>query len=243
MGVEFRVLPLRRRLFRPPLSTSQPNVEARNLRVLANVFIGSISPVAFVGCVSSVVANNTIVDPDNWLLRILQETVSDITYEFLPSGDNRFENNLVYFARGGISTYVNIGPNTASDTFTFANNLWFAHDNPGASAPTLPVVESGGTYGLDPELFDAGVGDFRIDRFSPATSVGLSPAMVEGDMDGNCFRFPPSIGAYAFTGGCSGDLNPDGDVDGVDLALLADGPHRAELSAFTDEFGKAMCSF
>ncbi len=229
--------------FRPPLSTTGPNAEARNLRVLANIFIGSMAPVAFVGCVDTVVANNTIVDPDNWLLRILQETVSDVTYEFLPCGDNRFENNLVYFARSGISTYVNIGPSTAPETFTFNNNLWFAHDNPAASMPTLPVVESAGIYGLDPHLFDGGAEDFRIDRFSPAAAAGLSPALAEGDMDGKCFRFPPSIGAYAFVGGCPGDLNPDGDVDGVDLAILSDGPYRVDLDVFAGDFGKTLCSF
>lgn len=228
--------------FRPPLSTTEPNVEARNLRVVANVFIGSTAPVAFVGCVDTIVANNTFVNPDDWILRILQETVSNVTYEFLPCGDNRFENNLIYFDLSNISTYVNIGPNTAPETFTFANNLWFAHDNPMGSTPTLPVVESGGIYGQDPQLFDPGYEDFHIDWHSPAAIAGLSPALVDGDIEGYCFRRPPSIGAHTFVGGCPGDLNPDGDVDGYDLAVLAANPHMVELEVFTEDFGETLCS-
>ena len=126
--------------FRPPLSTSQPNFEARDIRVIANVIEGGETPFAFVGAVDSLAANNTIIDPENWLLRILQETVSDGTYAFLPSGNNTVVNNLFYFDRGNLSTYVNIGPNTAPGTFTFSNNLWYAHDDPAQSQLALRTV-------------------------------------------------------------------------------------------------------
>ncbi|MHC4946797.1 MAG: right-handed parallel beta-helix repeat-containing protein [Planctomycetota bacterium] len=58
--------------FRPPLSPTEPNVEASDIRVLGNLIEGGVTAVAFVGCVDSVAAGNTIVDPDNWLFRILQ---------------------------------------------------------------------------------------------------------------------------------------------------------------------------
>src|SRR5688572_27699091 len=60
--------------FRPPLSAMMPNAEARNIRVLANVFRGADAPIAFVGTVGSLVANNSMVDPGRWVMRILQET-------------------------------------------------------------------------------------------------------------------------------------------------------------------------
>ncbi len=227
--------------FRPPLSTPTPNPEPRTLRVFAYTFEGSTAPVAFVGCVDTVVANNTIIDPDRWIIRILQETVSSGSFEFLPCGNNRFENNLIYFNRSALSTYLNIGADTAEDTFAFAHNLWFAHDNPASSTPNLPTVETGGIYAQDPQLLDTAGGDFRIDQNSPAAGTGLEPALIAGDYNGNCYRQPPSIGAHAFVGDCAGDLNPDGDVDGSDLATLANNPTIMALEDFVMDFGKATC--
>ncbi len=178
--------------FRPPLSTTLPNAEARDLRVVANVFEGSDAAVAYVGCVGCVVANNTIVDPDNWILRILQETTSSPPYLFEACRDGVFVNNLVYFDRGALSTHLNIGPNTAPETFTFASNLWYAWDNPAQSQPSLPVTETGGLYGVDPQL---GVG-YRIGPASPAAGTGQATAWSWGDLDGFCFASPPSRGAF-----------------------------------------------
>jgi len=182
--------------FRPPLSTSQPNFEARDIRVIANVIEGGETPFAFVGAVDSLAANNTIIDPENWLLRILQETVSDGTYEFLLSGDNTVVNNLLYFDRGALSTYVNIGPNTAPETFTFSNNLWYAHDNPAQSQPSLPVAETGGVVGQDPLLQDPAGGDYHLQSGSPALGGGAPVVGVVDDYDGLAYSAPPSIGAF-----------------------------------------------
>jgi len=126
--------------FRPPLSTNEPNVEAREIRVMANIFRGAVAPVAFVGCVDCVVANNTIIDPEDWHLRILQETTGSPPYTFLPCGDSAFINNLLYFDKTRLkSTDINVGGNTAPETFFFANNLWFARDGSGDSRPDLPA--------------------------------------------------------------------------------------------------------
>ena len=125
--------------FRPPLSSSQPNFEARNIRVTANVIEGSVAPLAFVGAVDSMAVNNTIINPTNWLLRILQESTTSGSYEFLPCGDNTVANNLFYFSRNDLSVHVNIGLNTAAETFSFTNNLWYALDLPGQSLGT-PIV-------------------------------------------------------------------------------------------------------
>jgi hypothetical protein len=178
--------------FRPPLSTTAVNAEAWDLVVVANVFEGSWAALAYVGCVGCVVANNTIVDPDNWILRILQETVSAPPYAFEACRDGVFVNNIVVFDRSSLSTYLNIGPNTAPETFTFASNLWYAWDNPAQSQPTLPVVETNGIYGEDPQL---GTG-YRIGPGSPAAGSGESTAWTWGDHGGACFADPPSRGAF-----------------------------------------------
>jgi hypothetical protein len=183
--------------FRPPLSTSQPNFEARNIRVVANEFIGGVSPIAFVGCVECMAANNTVIDPERWIMRILQETLSEGEYTFEPARSGRFLNNVVYFSRALLSTYVNVGGETDPGSFTFAGNLWYAHDMPGESEPSpLPVVESYGIYGQDPGFASPPGRDFGIDSESPAAGAGAALDGVSADLNGVCYSDPPSIGAH-----------------------------------------------
>lgn len=178
--------------FRPPLSDSEPNSEARNIRAIANVFVGGVAAANFVGCVDCLAANNTIIDPERWVVRILQETVSDGSYEFLPASGGRFINNLVVYSRGVLSTHVNVGEGTDASSFVFANNLWYASDSPGESAPDLPVVESDGVVGDDPGLSD----DYSIAEGSPAAGAGVALDELGADFAGECYRDPPSIGAF-----------------------------------------------
>jgi hypothetical protein len=42
-------------------------------------------------------------------------------------------------------------------------------------------------------------------------------------------------------GACPGDLDPDGDVDGRDLVVLANNPTIMVLGDFVMDFGKVMC--
>jgi len=186
--------------FRPPLSQPGPNAEATNIRVLANLIVGGQAALAFVGCVDCLAANNTIVRPHNWILRILQETVDADGYTFLPASGGVFRNNLVVFDRGDLSTYVNIGGGTDPASFTFANNLWFAADDPTQSDPAgdLPTPESGGIVGQDPQLADLDGGDHTLLAGSPAIQAGLSPAAVARDLAGTCYADPPSLGAHEF---------------------------------------------
>jgi len=197
--------------FRPPLSRSRPNVEARNIRVLANLFQGSDAPVAFVGTEDSLVANNTIVVPARWVLRILQETVTSGGYTFRPSGNNRFVNNLVYFDRSRISTFVNVGAGTDAASFRFSNNLWYAFDQPGRSQPALPAPETAGRYGVNPLLRNVAAGDFSIPTNSPATAAGMKLANLKSDRLEQCFADPPSIGAFEGRPVSAQRLDSDGD--------------------------------
>jgi hypothetical protein len=202
--------------FRPPLSTTKPNFEAKNIRVLANIISGANASVAFVGCVECVAAHNTIVNPHNWILRILQETTTSGSYQFLPCGNNSFVNNLVYFDRSDLSTHINIGGNTAPATFTFAHNLWYAHDNPAQSTPSLPVEETNGIYGKDPQLLNPIAGDFHIPATSPAAGAGQPSALISGDYDGRCYADSPAIGAFEKPSE-QGDIDGNGAVNVDDL--------------------------
>lgn len=182
--------------FRPPLSTNAPNVEARNIRVVANLFRGWDTPVAFVGTVNSLVANNTLIEPRRWILRILQETVSSGGYTFLPCGQNQFINNLAYFDRSQISTHVNIGANTDASSFEFANNLWYAFNQPNQSQPSLPSAETNGLYAVNPRFNNAAAGDYSVATNSAAVGKGRRLPNVKADLLERCYADRPILGAF-----------------------------------------------
>lgn len=177
--------------FRPPLDRAAENAEARRIRVVANLFQGGVTPWAFVGCVDCLAAQNTVLEPERWLMRILQETTDQGGYRFAPARDGQVVNNLFVFRRGQLRADVNVGGGTAPETFRFRHNLWYAPDNPGRSGPALPVPETGGVVGRDPLLG----ADAALGRGSPALGAGLPGAWVPGDLAGACWRAAPAIGA------------------------------------------------
>jgi len=167
--------------------------EAANLQVYANIFVGSTAPIAYVGAVNVVVANNTFYQPENWVIRILQETVDPD--RFLPCGDNSFINNIVWLEED-LNSEVNIGPNTAPETFTFSNNLWFNADDANWAGPNLPVPETNGLLNADPLFATPTNADFSIPSDSPAAGAGLTLTAPAFDFVGNGYAIPPSIGAF-----------------------------------------------
>jgi hypothetical protein len=185
-----------RKYFRPPLSRDAVNVEASNIRVTANVIVGAGVPFAFVGAVKSTAANNTIIEPGHWLIAILQATTSSEDFDFGASGNNRVANNLFFYARSALSEPIHIGDHTKPDSFEFAGNLWFAHDDVERSRPALPVAEAGGVAGRDPGFRDLNSGDYRLREDSPAIGRGHVLPEPVLDHDGRPYGRPPSIGAY-----------------------------------------------
>lgn len=64
-------------LFRPPLSLTATNAEARRIRVFNNIITGlgtTATPFAFVGCIDCFAAHNLALGQQRWHMRILQET-------------------------------------------------------------------------------------------------------------------------------------------------------------------------
>ena len=184
--------------FRPALAAPPAiNYEARDIRVVANVFIGSDAPLAFVGAVDCVAVNNTIVSPHNWVVRILQETVSSGSYTFAACGNNTVANNIVFYDRTDLSTFVNVGSNTAATTFSFTRNLWYNTANPAQSTPSLPVAETGGLYGADPRFVSPLLADYRLRNGSPALAAGAAQPLSTTDYLGDTYTAPPALGAFA----------------------------------------------
>jgi len=131
--------------FRPKVQ----NYEARDIEVAGNHIVGSRSPIAFASSIQCIVRNNTIVNPETWVLRILQEQPTD---KFLPCQKSVFKANLIVFDRR-VKEFANVGEDTKPETFSFAGNAWFSTD--GARRPSLPAQETGGIYQVDPLLESA----------------------------------------------------------------------------------------
>lgn len=145
--------------------------EAKNITVEDCTFIGSMSPIAFVGVDGATVRYNTIYRPTRWVIRILQESQGK---DFVPCRNGSFTNNLVAFRSNEVRSVVNIGGGTAPETFDFSDNHWFCIDNPARSDRLgLPVRESNGRYGADPKFVDAANGDLELLRSSPLRNAGV----------------------------------------------------------------------
>lgn len=166
--------------------------EAADLQVYSNVFIGSVAPIAYVGSVRVDVINNTIINPERWVMRILQETVDENRFE--KCGNNRFENNIIYF--GNISTEANVGSNTAPETFTIKNNFWYNHQNPNWQRPTLPVTEENQIVKINPEFVDFSNRNFNLQENSKAKHYINYEDKPQFDFTGNKYESPRSAGAF-----------------------------------------------
>lgn len=168
--------------------------EAAEISAGANIIIGSLAPVAFVGCMRSEFINNTIIFPEKWALRILQESVNPERFE--ACGNNIFRDNIIY-KNNAASTDCNIGPNTAAETFTISNNLWYNVDNPSNSNPVgLPVTDQNSLTGQDPLMNNVAQNDFAIPANSPAVAAGYPGGAPESDYIDRNYANPPSIGAF-----------------------------------------------
>jgi hypothetical protein len=167
--------------------------EAADILVHSNVFVRGWAPIAYVGSVRVRVINNTIVDPENWVIRILQETVD--TSRFESCGGNEFSNNIIYFGEE-VNRIVNVGPNTRPESFLFSNNLWYHKDNPEFQGPNLPVSESNGVVQLNPLFKDYNHEIYELDEGSPAIAKGKPIPEIELDHSHRYFDHFPCIGAF-----------------------------------------------
>ncbi|MBN1773724.1 MAG: right-handed parallel beta-helix repeat-containing protein [Deltaproteobacteria bacterium] len=172
--------------------------EASDIRVLANVFVGSQAPVAYVGCEDScLVAHNTIVRPERWVLRILNERP-----DIMPlTKDGRFHHNIVVVG-DELRTFANVGGDTDPGSFAFAGNLWFHADDAGFTMTGVPndagatLAQTDALVQQDPRFHDAAAEDFHLEADSPA--IGQAGALAERtvDFDERCWADPASLGAF-----------------------------------------------
>ena len=121
--------------------------EASQIIVRDNVIEGSYCAAAFVGVDVAEFSGNTVLFPKKWIFRILQENTGK---DFVPCRNVTIRENNIVFRKSDVQIEVNVGANTAPETFRFEKNRWFAEDRPQSSKPQLPTEELDGTYGVDP---------------------------------------------------------------------------------------------
>lgn len=125
--------------FRP----ANAKFEAANLTVADCFFEGSMAPIAFVGIAGANVSNNTILHPQRWIARILQENTQP---HLVSCRDGRFERNFVAFHSNEVRSMLNIGPATQKATFRLIGNEWLCLDGSSSGKKllsfTIPETDS-----------------------------------------------------------------------------------------------------
>lgn len=209
--------------------------EAQFIGVHSNIFIGSTAPIAFVGAVHCEVANNTFIEPERWMVRILQENTEN---GLQTCGKNKFTNNICYFSnKADNEKGINIGSDTAPKTFPFSNNLWYNKENSIWAGPNTGVQNLNTILNVNPKFKDFTNSDFSLLEGSPAVGSGLEIVLPEVDYLGNKFKSPRSIGAIEFydQNGIEGDIstnsfeiypNPAGDC----LYVINNNPDQPNIS-------------
>lgn len=178
--------------FRP----QDANYEARDIDIYSNLFIGGVTPIGFVSAIYSRFINNTIINPERWVLRILQET-TDTRFE--QCSYNTFANNICYFNNSANNELgINIGSNTQPQTFIFRNNLWFNSDNHNWNGPNSAITHENSLVNINPEFSNYNDENFTLKENSKAIGFGAPFSFVEKDFFGNKFNEPRSIGAFEY---------------------------------------------
>ena len=155
------------------------NYEASFIKVYSNIVIGGQSAFAFVGAINSEVVNNTIIKPERWAIRILQENKGA---GFLPCSNNKLSNNIVITE--SVQPAINIGGDTDAASFTFSNNLWFNPKNSLWTGPQTPVKELNQILNKNPMLKE---NSFEPEANSPVLGRGQYLKHPESDFAGNHF--------------------------------------------------------
>ncbi|MCC7389276.1 MAG: right-handed parallel beta-helix repeat-containing protein [Phycisphaerales bacterium] len=144
--------------FRPPvLEDAEPATrwEAEDVVVRDCVFVGGECAVAIVGARGGEIADCTIVGPERWPFRLLQETRDP---RFAPARGATVTGCLIVAA--SLRTPVNVGDATEPGSWDWGPNLWWA---PGLDGAGLRASLQGS---VDPDQFVA----------DPELDDGLRPA-------------------------------------------------------------------
>jgi Right handed beta helix region len=155
--------------FRP----ENANYEAKRITVEDSLFIGSHSPIVFVGIDGAKVSHNTIINPGKYVVRILQETRGE---RFVACRGGVFERNLVVYDPVKVASSTNVGQGTDPGSFQFRGNAWVSRTGRGRIRHEIASEDD---LRLESVVFeDEAVGDFRPKQRSSPPKVGARQMTV-----------------------------------------------------------------
>jgi len=153
--------------------------EANRIVAEGNVILGGSSAFSWVNIDGGLFHHNLVSRPGQWVARILNENQGQPIVD--PQNGVFADNRIVYNDTASeFSTAVNVGPETLPATYTFARNQWLnlANPTPAGSTPSLPVPETGGTYGVGPapstdgpQVWDFAWGKWIVNANANAQSI------------------------------------------------------------------------
>jgi hypothetical protein len=184
--------------FRPALSATMPNAEARRVRAFDNFLVGDMGTAfVFNTCSDCLVAHNFTGGNPNYLIRILQDTQAQGGYTFEPTKNGRVINNSFQWMTGQLFGSVEYdAARTQAGTFTFSHNLWQA-------PPQLPSQEDGTVIAFSG--YSALDGGHLAYCGGPEAFAAAPLPEIDGTIDGFCRADgdAPTIGPQVLrTGAC-----------------------------------------
>ena len=134
---------------------------------------------SFVNVKDGTFATTSLCGPACYVFRILKQNTSP---GFVNTQNGVVSNNIIQWNQGDLFDTVNAGSNTLPQTFQFSGNQWFNATSPANSFPSLPSVEIGGIYGVDPHLnmngitpWDFSWGKWLVNTSNLIDTFALSP--------------------------------------------------------------------
>src|SRR6185503_7532381 len=167
--------------FRPALSTTAPNAEARRLRAFNNAISGSTTAALTLDdCIDCLVAHNLVYGNVTRVLRIWQNQTTQGSYTFEPMTTGRVINNSFTWSITALMAHVEVGAGVNASAFMFSHNLWNCDDQPSMSQPTLPATEDGAVIGMGTGYYGA----FGPYCGGPEAGKAIALPEVDGTIEG-----------------------------------------------------------
>lgn len=141
--------------------------EGLDMAAVGNIIHGGQAAVAFVSCTRCTAEYNTIINPTDFVVRILHEGAGR------PPAGNTFSHNLIVYT--DLKQVLNIGGPADLTSFVFEANYWFNHKDPASSVPQLRVRQIAPSGGQSPDLGKT----LLLPPSSPAYHCGAHAPEVE----------------------------------------------------------------
>jgi|GEM_PF-3143387 len=199
-----------------------PHYEAEKIRAYSNIIIDPVASVAIITAKDCFFVNNTVINPRDFLVRILHEDgiPEDLSEPHVDgfNHDNTISNNIFYYS----SLIESINHNWASDpgfvrlkpeTFTVENNIYYSTINRALDDDFNFVPQVNPIVQKDPKFTNFAGFNFTVAADSPAASAGASIAQFDWltvDFNGRPFdKNAPTIGALVSSSEGSGERFSD----------------------------------